>query len=141
MIGQAVKIVWAGGEHDFRFAIGELRALEQRCDCGCAVILARLFEGKFKVDDIYEVLRLGLMGGGLTERQAVRLIESSYPHANLFELAVSAATVLTRFISWPTGVQDDTPEEVKSGEEPATTNSNPSPTESSDGRDSSPPLQ
>jgi len=141
MIGQSVRIVWPGGEHDFKFAIGELRALEQRLDCGCPVVMARLFKAEFKIDDIYEVLRIGLQGGGMSEKQAVAVIQSAFPHANLFDLAVTAARVLAQFISWPTDKDSDSAEEVKSGEAQATTTSSPSPTENSDGRGSSEPLQ
>ena len=110
MIGQSQRVVWPGGEHDFCFAIGQLRALEQRCDAGVAVILTRLIGGQFKVDDIHETLRLGLEGAGMSSRDAVRLIESAYPQANLFDLSVAATRVLAAFISWPTDKGEDVPE-------------------------------
>lgn len=142
MIGDTIKIIWAGGEHDFRFAIGELRALEQSRDCGCTVVLARLFALQFKVDDVLETLRIGLQGGGMSEKQARATIEKSYTKANLFDLAVVASAVLTRFISWPKDDPNvDTPEEDPSGEEQATMHASPSPTESSVGPGTSAPLQ
>jgi len=141
MIGQAVRIIWPGGEHEFCFAIGELRALEQRLDAGVAVVLLRLMKGEFKIDDVVETLRIGLQGGGLTERQAMRVIEKAFPSANIFELSLTAARVLAMFISWPTGKDDDKPEEDKPGEPMAAQAENPSPTAKPDGQDMSVPLQ
>jgi hypothetical protein len=142
MIGQTFRLIWPGGEHDFRLAIGELRALEQRRDCGCFIILARLYKGECMVDDVIEVLRIGLIGGGMSEKQAMLTIQKSYDHANIIELATTATHVLAKFIQWKTGDDVDVPpEDKKSGEEMATTNSSPSPTEDTDGRATSAPLQ
>lgn len=141
MIGQKQRIVWPGGEHDFCFHIGELRALEQRLGSGVAVVLARLFSTQFKIDDIHETLRLGLQGGGMSEREAVATIERSYPMANLVDLSVTASRVLAMFVSWPTGEEADDP----SGEATAATTSqatsSPSQTDASAGPGSSAPLQ
>jgi hypothetical protein len=111
MIGQAQRFVWPAGEHDFCLRIGELRALEQRCDAGIAQILLRLMGSTFKVDDVFEVLRLGLQGGGMSERQAIKTIDLAFPHANLFGLAPTAAKVLLAFTSWPIGQGEDEPDE------------------------------
>lgn len=140
MIGQAQRIVWPGGEHEFCFAIGELRALEQRCDAGVAQVLLRLMNGQFKVDDVVETLRIGLQGAGLTERQALRLIDKSYSGANLYELSVIATKVLAMFISWPTGKGEDAPQ-VGEGEAAPAPSSSRSPTDEPGGPLTSAPLQ
>ena len=137
MIGQAHKIIWAGGEHEFKFAIGEMRALEKLCDAGTASILLRLLDGTWKIDDIIHTLRIGLQGGGLDEREAMRTIENAYPVANLYELSVVAATVLAQFVSWPTGKGEDEPE----GEKTAPTNASPSVMDGPAGQTTSVPLQ
>jgi hypothetical protein len=142
MIGQAQRVVWPGGEHSFCFAIGELRALEQRLDAGVAVVLLRLLKGEFKLDDVVETLRLGLQGGGMSEKQAMKTIERAFPVANLYELSVTSARVLTMFISWPTGQGEDVPEEPAEGKTTATpTTGQSSPTDEPDGPAMSGPLQ
>lgn len=144
MIGKGEKVIWAAGEHTFRFAIGELRALEKSCDSGVAVVLTRLMGSQFRVDDIVEVLRIGLMGGGMNERAAMQTIEKAYPHANLYDLSVTAARVLATFVTWPT---DNKEADNPLGESQAPTmttanqDSSPSPTGSGDGQPSSVPLQ
>lgn len=141
MIGQPITLIWAAGEHEFRFAIGELRALEQACDAGVTVVLNRLLTQTFKVDDIYQVLRIGLRGGGMNEIEAIKLIEKSFTSANLFELSVTAANVLIQFVSWPTGKGEDAPEDDKPGEPTAAPIANPSEMARPDGQTSSGPLQ
>ena len=52
----------------------------------------------------------------MLESDALRAINSAYPQANLYELSVVAARVLTMFVAWPTGKDEDVPEEDKPGE-------------------------
>lgn len=98
----AETLVWAGGEHSFRLGIGELRAIEQRSDAGCAVILMRLLSSQFKIDDVIGVIRLGLIGGGMVERDAQKVVEAALDVASPYALAVPAADILRRFIMWET---------------------------------------
>jgi hypothetical protein len=105
-------IVWPGGEHSFRLGIGELRAIEQRSDAGCAVILMRLIGQQWKIDDVIGPIRLGLVGGGMEERLAQKAVESALEVASPYALAVTAAEVLRRFVMWET---DDQPGESVAG--------------------------
>ncbi|MBB4235041.1 gene transfer agent family protein [Rhizobium esperanzae] len=100
------SIVWAGGEHSFRLGIGELRAIEQRSDAGCAVVLMRLLSSQFKIDDVIQPIRLGLIGGGMQERDAQKVLDSALDIASPYALAVPAADILRRFVMWET---DDQP--------------------------------
>jgi hypothetical protein len=102
----AEQIVWAGGEHSFRLGIGELRAIEQRSDAGCAVVLMRLLSQQWKIDDVINPIRLGLIGGGLPERDAQTAVDKALDVASLYSLALPAAEILRRFIMWET---DDQP--------------------------------
>lgn len=60
----AKSIVWPGGEHRFALRLGELRALQKNCDAGPEQIFNRLRSGVWRVDDIIEPIRLGLIGSG-----------------------------------------------------------------------------
>ncbi len=55
---------WVGGEHPFALGIGQLRALQTACDAGPEAILRRMVQGDWRIDDLVEVLRLGLIGSG-----------------------------------------------------------------------------
>lgn len=105
-------IVWPGGEHQFRLGIGELRALEQRCDAGVAVVLMRLIGQQWKIDDVVSTLRIGLIGGGMAERDAQKTIEAALDVSSPYGLSVPAASILTKFIMWET---DDQPGESVAG--------------------------
>lgn len=59
-----IRIVWPGGEHRFLLRLGELRALQKNCDAGPEQILNRLRLGAWRVDDLVEPIRLGLVGSG-----------------------------------------------------------------------------
>jgi hypothetical protein len=110
----AEPIVWPGGEHDFRLGIGELRAIEQRCDAGCAVVMMRLLGQQWKIDDVVQPLRLGLIGAGMNEKEAQKALDSALDIASPYALAIPAADVLRRFIMWET---DDQPGERQAGAE------------------------
>lgn len=70
-----IRIVWPGGEHDFRLRLGELRRLQDATKAGPEELLARLRLGRWKVDDLIEILRLGLIGGGFApEGEAAPLV-------------------------------------------------------------------
>lgn len=108
----AETIVWPGGEHSFRLGIGELRAIEQRCDAGVVVVLMRLLGQTWKIDDVLSPLRLGLIGGGMDERAAQKVIDDALSVVSPYGLAVTAADVLRRFIMWD---GDDQPGEAEAG--------------------------
>ena len=112
----AEQIVWAGGEHPFRLGIGELRAIEQRSDAGVAVVLMRLLSSQFKIDDVIGVIRLGLIGGGMAERDAQKALEAALEVSSPYALAVPAADILRRFIMWETPDQPGEPEAGKASE-------------------------
>ena len=64
-------MIWPGGEHNFKLNIGELRALQKNCDAGPEEILNRLRLGTWRVDDLIQTLRLGLIGSGeMTDKEA-----------------------------------------------------------------------
>lgn len=70
-----IDLKWADGDHRFRLAIGELRELQEKCDAGPPLILERLSTNRWRVEDVRETLRLGLIGGGATPAAALALIE------------------------------------------------------------------
>jgi hypothetical protein len=93
-------IVWVGGEHRFRLRLGELRALQKNCDAGPEQVFNRIRLGNWRVDDLIEVLRLGLIGSGEMEHKEAgpfiaRLLEV-HPLVSfkLPALAVLAAALL-----------------------------------------------
>lgn len=70
-----ITLVWGDGEHLFRLRIGELIELQEKCDAGPAFILERLATSRWKVEDVRETIRLGLIGGGLDPLKALTLVK------------------------------------------------------------------
>lgn len=86
--------VWAGDERTFRLGIGELLALEEKRDLGCAEILNRIGAGQWRIADLKEPIRLGLIGGGVDARRAKDLVEENVVPGRLLEAAVLARNIL-----------------------------------------------
>lgn len=70
----SVSFVWGDGEHRFRLAIGEWRELQEKTGVGPAELLQRVNTGRWRVDDIRETLRIGLIGGGMKPVEATSLV-------------------------------------------------------------------
>jgi hypothetical protein len=71
----SITFPWADGEYRFRLAIGQLRELQDKSNAGPAELVQRLTVGTWRVDDIRETLRLGLIGGGTKPTEALVLVK------------------------------------------------------------------
>lgn len=101
------RLNWRGGEHEFALRIGELRALQERLDAGPAHVLERLSNGHWRVDDVVETIRLGLIGGGLPGPDAARLVRMHVEEHPLAPAVPVAAGILLMAL---VGEADDAPE-------------------------------
>lgn len=119
---------FADGTYQFRLAWGELIKLQEARDTGPYVILDRLLTGRWHVQDISDVIRLGLVGAGMEPVKALKLVRSYVEERVPLENLVLAQRVLGA------GLIGTSEEEVGKKSEAASQKSqNPiSPTESSD---------
>ena len=69
----AVDLDFGGGRYRFRLAFGELEELQEATGVGPYLCLRRLLAGEWQVQDVRDTLRLGLIGGGLTPNEALKL--------------------------------------------------------------------
>lgn len=120
-----VKINWVQGEHDFALNIGELRALQKNCDAGPELILTRLKVGSWLVDDVFEVLRLGLIGAGMDSADAGQQVRRAFDQHPAFALKLPAYQVLAAALIGeaddPVGEEAGVKPEVDSGSSPSST--------------------
>jgi hypothetical protein len=104
-----IHLIWAGGEHDFALGIGELRALQQQCNAGPEEVLMRILDGKWRIDDLVQTIRLGLVGSGAFDAQAsIALVDgllSAHPPMRLKQTALAVLSVALM------GVEGDQPGE------------------------------
>jgi hypothetical protein len=70
----SVTLQWGDGDYTFALRWGELAKLQEAADAGPFVILDRLNDGRCRLEDISEVIRWGLVGGGKTPVEATKLV-------------------------------------------------------------------
>lgn len=118
-------IIWPGGEHTFALRIGELEALQQSTDSGPGEVLGRLYEcisstnpllGPWRVADVLDTVRLGLVGGGMDSVEARKLVRTQVDRDGPTSLITTAATVLVMALEMP----EETPEKPEGDKEPPT---------------------
>jgi len=120
-----VRLDFAGEERLFRLGIGQLRALDEVCDCGPMELLTRLSSGQWRTNDLRESLFQGLKGGGMADGEASKLIKSTVDVGPLQQYVPLAYSVILAAV---VGVED---EDLGEPEGEALKNS-PSPDQNSD---------
>lgn len=120
-----VSFDWGDGHYTFRLGIKQLEELQEKCDAGPAFILGRLVDGSWRVKDIHETIRLGLIGGGAEPIKALALMKSYVVDRPLLENIIPAQIILNAAL---VGVEE---EPVGKAEGESVTASHPSPVENS----------
>lgn len=69
----AVDLDFGDGSYRFRLAMGELEELQEVTGAGPYHCLRRLLAGDWHVQDVRDTLRLGLIGGGVSANEALKL--------------------------------------------------------------------
>ena len=73
--GKTPPLEWADGTYEFALGWGALLELQDACNAGPFVVLARLAANQWMMQDISTTIRLGLIGGGLEPVKALRLVK------------------------------------------------------------------
>ena len=92
---RAIELVWPGGEHTFDLRIGELQALQDACDAGPEFILNRIMAGQWRYADLFDTIRLGLIGGGMNPQRAQELVTTYAVNAPLDQTFPLALDIIT----------------------------------------------
>jgi hypothetical protein len=116
----SIEIVWAGEERRFRIGIGEYRGLQESINArrvlinaepiGPSALLHLLRTNNAWPDDVRDVLKAGLIGGGLTFQEANKLLVRHFDGKPLIEHVKTAFPVLLASL---VGVPDDEPSKKK----------------------------
>ena len=70
-----IEIDWADGKHKFDVAIfDQAFELEEKCDAGLHELFERLTARRWRVTDIRQTVRIGLIGGGAEPAKALKLV-------------------------------------------------------------------
>lgn len=90
-----ISFRWGDGPHVFRLTIGGWRELQDKLGVGPYELLMRMREGRWKVDDAHEILRVSLIGGeGVDPIEALTLVERYVDDRPLKEWIEPALKVL-----------------------------------------------
>ena len=116
----SIELVWGEGLTKFAMRIGELRMLEEKRKAGIVEILRRMESESWYVDDVYETLRIGLIGGGKPPTEAYRLVETYCANRPIVESFLTAYGVLGAGLRGAPG-EDDTEKKPETATETETT--------------------
>lgn len=95
----SISLDWADGTYDFSLKWGELALLQEATDTGPYVIFQRLHSGAWRIQDLSNIIRLGLIGGGMMPTDALAktraYVEKRPPLESLpFAVAILSAGLL-----------------------------------------------
>lgn len=95
---------WADGTYTFRLPIAQLEELQDLVDAGPYEVWRRLTDGRWRVQDLRHVIRLGLIGGGLEPARALVLTQRYVEARPLVENVQPALAILSAALF---GSEDD----------------------------------
>jgi hypothetical protein len=121
----SIELLWAGDLRKFRLGIDELIALQDKRDAGPQEIATRFLQKTWRVQDVHETLRLGLIGGGCEPRLAQRLIDEQACPGKLAGSAMVAFAVILSAIQGDES--DPAGKEQAATEQPGAESSQPPP--------------
>lgn len=78
----------------FKLSWRELMKIQEACDAGPYVVLDRLVSGRWRLQDISEVIKWGLIGAGMPQNDALNLVEAEVEGRPPLENLVIAQKVL-----------------------------------------------
>lgn len=98
-------IIWAGGEDQFCLAkVGLILDLEAKCEAGIATVMTRLGSGTWRLNDVREPIRLGLIGGGMAPDKAMQAVRNHVDDNPLTSSVLLAYAIIEAVM---VGVPDD----------------------------------
>jgi hypothetical protein len=113
----SITLIWGDGENKFRFAIGQFRELQEKINTrrvaigapvvGPMTVLAALRTNDAWPDDVRDVLRIGLVGAGMSTQEAHRKLVMYFDGRPLLENVLAASAVLLAgLVGDPTDEED-----------------------------------
>jgi hypothetical protein len=103
-----ITVTWADDDYLFRLGWGELEELQEVCNAGPYALLARLYDESWRIADISETIRLGLIGGGMKPTDALKKVRAYVRDRPPMESLHFAQAILSAGVI---GVEDEKPGE------------------------------
>jgi hypothetical protein len=115
-----ITLFWGDDEHRFRLAIGEFRELQEcvnlrRLKIGAGIVGPMSLLNSLRIsdawpDDVRDILRLGLVGGGMEPKGAHRLLRTYFDDVDRYPPLTHmrpAFLILTAGFTGPIEARDD----------------------------------
>lgn len=115
-----IAIDFGDGRHQFALKWGQLMELQEKRDAGAFFLHAGLHNGTWKVQDLSEVIRLGLIGGGMPPSEALTLVRRYVEERPPMESLLTAQAVLGTALA---GAPDEQPGKPDAGRQGRTSRS------------------
>lgn len=107
----AVTLPWADGEYAFRLGIGEWQELFRKTGAGPEELYKRVAGGTWRIEDLRETIRNGLLGADMVTGTAAALIKRYVDERPAMEnLPIVQAILLSGLMGPPDG---DVPKKAK----------------------------
>lgn len=104
-----IELEWGGEKRTFRLAWGELEKLQEICNCGPFKMFQDLSNPTVtdaRIEQILEVVRWGLIGGGENPAEATKLVNVWVKDRPLTENVLTAQLILAEALY---GSEDEPP--------------------------------
>lgn len=118
---RAAIIRWPGGEHAFRLGLAELQVIQDKTECGPEWLLHKLNSGQWAAIELVEILRNGLIGGGMGHVEALKAVRNAVELHELISFKVPAQEVLASCLYGPADDPVGEPQPVTPTPEPEQT--------------------
>lgn len=100
------EFAWGDRDCTFRLGMEQLRKLQESTGAGPLALFNRLSSGDWKVDDVRETIRLGLIGGGMGGIEALKMVKEFVDNKPLFPNINPARVIIMAALAGPS--EDDT---------------------------------
>ncbi len=120
----SLTLDFGDGEHRFRLGYRELIELQEKCDAGPTWILQRLAAPSaenrgWRMEDLSNVIRLGLIGGGMAPAEAIKLTRTYVEGRPAMESVFPAQAILSAALVGAPDEEKKRPEGAETGSTPS----------------------
>lgn len=96
---------FADGTYSFRLAYGQWLELQEAAGCGPLELYVNLLQRRWRIQNIREIVRIGLIGGGADPASALRLVKRYVEERPLMENVQLAIEIVSASLQLPQGVE------------------------------------
>jgi hypothetical protein len=96
---------WADGSYSFKLGYGQWLELQELLNCGPMELYVNLLGGKWRVEQIREIMRVALIGGGGDPSKALRLTRAYVEERPIMENVKLAIEIVAASLKIPKGAK------------------------------------